>query len=482
MPPEDLEERWRKRKHIFFDQEQAYWLQVLESHPESMDVDSTTGRTIQKIHFQNGSPWKLFKIIQSEFNPIEKTTFRLKDGSFNFQVYKSEADLCKTIKKLGELDIQVIDHPFKNKCRGSVFSFETIKLSEQELLTELEAQGVTKVVKRQKGSDPNTREYTGQLTLTFRCDPMFKPKEVRCGYINMKVEDYAPRPLQCHKCFLYGKHLSNECNNPRRCGWCSKEYYLENDNDKCQEEKMCVNCKKDHPAWSRECGALKRELQILTLKEEKNISYKAASKIVDTKPRSNIVHEVTVTNDKVWEEKLQKNNEMWEAKLAKLAENFNNQLANLIETISNQVIHKVTDQISNLVVKKFFDLVPSSVPGFQPASFPPVKMQPVIVNDLVQTHQNGLSTPAREYKQSMTAYNGHSEEEDKISADDESEDSESETTDLGQVQVGVESNAENYRKATAGSTTGVSEMVVKHTKRNLQKRQAKSKQRKKKKT
>ena len=100
MPSRDLEELWRKRKHIFFDGGQPYyWLQVTEQikgQNQAMEVDSE-GKTKATEHFKNVSPIKLFKEIEKEFNLVSKSTFRLRDGSFNFKVLKEEAELCKKV-------------------------------------------------------------------------------------------------------------------------------------------------------------------------------------------------------------------------------------------------------------------------------------------------------------------------------------------------------------------------------------------------
>ena len=85
-----------------------------------------------------------------------------------------------------------------------------------------------------------------------------------------------------------------------------------------------------------------------------------------------------------------------------------------------------------------------------------------------------FSSPVKEYIQQVI--------DSEISADDESEDTESETADGENMAIEVKSVAENYRKTTAGSNTGVSEMVVKSSKRNLKKKsKEKSKKQKKKK-
>ena len=168
MPSRDLEELWRKRKHIFFDGGQPYyWLQVTEQikgQNQAMEVDSE-GKTKATEHFKNVSPIKLFKEIEKEFNPVSKSTFRLRDGSFNFKVLKEEAELCKKVSVLNQILVQVSNHQFKNRCRGKAFSFDTISLSEEEILEELQKYNVVKVIKKTAyNKSTKSKKYTGELT------------------------------------------------------------------------------------------------------------------------------------------------------------------------------------------------------------------------------------------------------------------------------------------------------------------------------
>ena len=428
MPPgRELEELWMKRKHIFFESEPAHWLQIVETDAE-MDANDDNGKPKPKVHFENLSPLKLYKEIKQELNPIEKTTFRLQDGSFNVQVYKSEVELCKTVNKINikdlDIEIKVIDHPFKNRSRGSVFSFDTIPLSEKEILEELEDQGVTKVVKRARGPETK-REYTGELTLTFGCDAKYKPKEVQCAYINMQVREYVPRPLLCYVCFQYGKHLTEQCRSENKlCGYCGQDYHLAHENEKCGRQKKCANCGKDHPTWSRDCGEYKREYKILALKEEKNISYKMATRIINESKSSNnmagSVRESAGFNDKVWEERMRKNLDSLESKLdgrfdskldkmaseiyGRLEQNFMERLNQMTEQF-HITIQNIMGDISNEVTKQVFNLIPSGVPGYQAAPITPLEShtRPMEVNNSVVL-RNKFSTSSQDYIRSMSSY------------------------------------------------------------------------------
>ena len=316
-----------EKAHFFDGGQPYYWLQVTEKvkgQNTAMEVDSE-GKNKATEHFKNISPIKLFKEIEKQFNPISKSTFRLRDGSFNFKVFKDEVELCKQVCVLNETPVQVLNHPFKNRCRGKVFSFETINLTEEDILEELKKYDVVKVVKKTAyNKSTKTKSHTGELTLTFDCDPSSKPEEVFCAYIHMKVESYVPRPLLCRKCFKYANHLTNECDQAIAiCGWCGKGKHLNEEEEQCEEAKQCFNCKEDHPAWSRDCPAYKREQEILNIKEKEGIPYKRAQSIVDNgKAKSVSVAQVVAQNTTAVKENknqleqlIQKSDEMWRKRL-----------------------------------------------------------------------------------------------------------------------------------------------------------------------
>ena len=349
MPLKDLEEMWQRRKHIFFDSGGYFWLQVTDGD-NLMDQNNAS-------KFSNLCAIEAYRKINTNFNPVERSAFRLKDGSFSFKVPLEEVTLCKTITEIDGTAVKVLDHPFKNRCRGKVFSFETINMTEETIRDNMKPEIVTKVVKKSY-IDKNTEEkkYSGELTLTFNCDPSSKPAEVVLGgYIYMRVEPYTPRPLLCRNCFQYGNHLTTECKQQQAiCGWCSEAKHLA-DKEQCKNQSKCYNCRENHPSWSSDCPAYQREKDTLELKEQEGISYKRAKSIVTGDKEKKTTAKVVAAGvesskrqqveferrleaaDKVWQERLQENDRMWKEKIDAEKLHMEAIQANHVQQLDNQV-------------------------------------------------------------------------------------------------------------------------------------------------
>ena len=55
------------------------------------------------------------------------------------------------------------------------------------------------------------------------------------------------------------------------------------ENQDCEAPFHCVNCKQEHPAYSKNCEKWKLEKEIQTVRTKQNISYLEAKKIVDSR-------------------------------------------------------------------------------------------------------------------------------------------------------------------------------------------------------
>ena len=139
----------------------------------------------------------------------------------------------------------------------------------EEIAEELSESGVTEV--RQIGS-----KETGIYVLTF--DMPTPPRHVKCAYIRLPVEEYIPNPMRCFKCQKYG-HTMNKCNSQSLCGRCgSKEQNYST--RECRGKPLCVNCKGEHPAFSKKCPKFLEEKEIQSLRVKRKISFTEARKIV----------------------------------------------------------------------------------------------------------------------------------------------------------------------------------------------------------
>ena len=93
-----------------------------------------------------------------------------------------------------------------------------------------------------------------------------------------RVEQYIPNPLWCYKCQKDG-HCEDGCRGREVSGKCSQKNPDHHIND-CQFPCKCVNCGSDHPLYTRSCESWRQEEEVLTVKQQNNIPYYEACKLV----------------------------------------------------------------------------------------------------------------------------------------------------------------------------------------------------------
>lgn len=106
---------------------------------------------------------------------------------------------------------------------------------------------------------------TNAFQVTF--DTPNLPKEVRIGYLQIKVQPYIPNPLRCFKCQKYGHHNSN-CQSKSTCANCVSLDHIESD---CTQSSKCIRCAGPHPVSSRDCHRWQQEKSIQHMRHTKGI-------------------------------------------------------------------------------------------------------------------------------------------------------------------------------------------------------------------
>ncbi|KFM75518.1 Nucleic-acid-binding protein from mobile element jockey, partial [Stegodyphus mimosarum] len=91
--------------------------------------------------------------------------------------------------------------------------------------------------------------------------------------------------MRCFQCQRFG-HSKISCRGKLTCARCAM---VGHDSDTCTAAPLCINCKGEHPAFSRSCPKWKLEKEIQTTKVNKKISYAEARRLVQsTQIRRNI--------------------------------------------------------------------------------------------------------------------------------------------------------------------------------------------------
>ncbi|GFV93025.1 hypothetical protein TNCV_3427371 [Trichonephila clavipes] len=101
---------------------------------------------------------------------------------------------------------------------------------------------------------------TKHLILTFSTPDL--PQTVKMAYIRCPVRPYIPNPLRCFQCQRYG-HSKNVCRGQPTCPRCGESGH---DSADCKKKEQCLNCKGDHPAYSRSCPTWITEKEITAVK------------------------------------------------------------------------------------------------------------------------------------------------------------------------------------------------------------------------
>ena len=189
---------------------------------------------------------------------------------------KSHSDNLLKTTMLASVPVQCSPHRTLNTCKGVVRSFESMTCTEDELLDWLRPQGVVSV-KQVMSRKSSPAKLTPVLFLTFNRQTL--PKSVTVGFEFCKVDPFVPNPLRCFKCQGFGHH-SNACKKETVCASCGSPDHTHTHDTPCQNKAICINCKGNHPAFSRECPIWKKEKEVQIVKTEKNVSYPEARKLV----------------------------------------------------------------------------------------------------------------------------------------------------------------------------------------------------------
>lgn len=227
-----------------------------------------------------------------------------------------------------KLEVKV--NEYLNTSKGTIFFPEFNYIDEEEILQELENQGVvgiTRFLRKRKEGDTRRSEKgteeglinTGVYLLNF--NRATKPLHINICHERVEVKTYYPNPMKCTRCHSFG-HKKKDCRRKQPlCGNCDGIFH-----DKCNNQPKCHNCGDDHSSKSRKCPVYLRERNIIKYATDNQVSYKEA--------RS---RQQTHTNISTFAETLMKDERITalETKLANL-QDLNNQLIKKIAELQPQ--------------------------------------------------------------------------------------------------------------------------------------------------
>jgi len=136
-----------------------------------------------------------------------KTIKRLQRGDISVETDKSYSRMFLGLTQLAGVPVKVSHHRSLNTSRGVMRSRDIADCNVEEIVEELQSQGVT-AASIIHVRDGDSRRRTNTVVLTF-VSPQ-PPKHITAGYLRVPVEPYIPNPLRCFNCQKYG-HSSRAC-------------------------------------------------------------------------------------------------------------------------------------------------------------------------------------------------------------------------------------------------------------------------------
>ncbi|XP_064461913.1 uncharacterized protein LOC135372152 [Ornithodoros turicata] len=213
---------------------------------------------------------ELEKLLGKSYNAKKLST-----GDLQVEVHtKQQSTALQAVKQVGDIKVTVTTHRTLNIVKGVISEDELLSCSEAEIEEGLKDQGVVcakRIVMRRDGKEVQTKH----VILSFQLHTL--PSEIKAGYINCHIRPFIPNPRRCFKCQRFG-HSSQMCRGQQVCPKCAGN---DHPPESCSKEFHCVNCQGGHPTYSRSCPRWKDEKDILRIRTEQKLTYKAAKAQLD---------------------------------------------------------------------------------------------------------------------------------------------------------------------------------------------------------
>ncbi|GBO19637.1 hypothetical protein AVEN_101385-1 [Araneus ventricosus] len=169
-------------------------------------------------NFHTVSPFLVEKAIIATVGEV-KTTKKLRSGDLLVEVHsRKQSQQIVKLKTFSNIPITVSPHASLNSSKGVITCGELLNVPTEEILKELQGQGVSHVRRisiRRDGQLLNTKH----LILTF--DSAKLPENIKAGYMRLSVRTYIPNPLRCFKCQRFG-HSKTSCRGTLTCARCAE--------------------------------------------------------------------------------------------------------------------------------------------------------------------------------------------------------------------------------------------------------------------
>lgn len=212
-----------------------------------------------------------------------------------YVIRTSSKSVVEKLLNMGKLtdgtEVEVTYHPTLNIVQGVIHDVDTVNMKEEELLEKLNAQNIVSIRRITKLVE-NVRVNTPLLVLSF--SGSFLPPFVYLGIVRVSVRQYYKSPLQCFKCGHFG-HSSKFCSQSEVCLNCAENHETIPTNP-CREPSKCVNCQGNHPSRFKKCPVYEREVNIIRVKTDQNITFAEARAMLNATRNQQTYANITQAN------------------------------------------------------------------------------------------------------------------------------------------------------------------------------------------
>ncbi|GBN58551.1 hypothetical protein AVEN_73638-1 [Araneus ventricosus] len=185
-------------------------------------------------NFHTVSPFLVEKAIIATVGEV-KSTKKLRSGDLLVEVHsRKQSQQIVRLTHFSTIPITVSQHASLNSSKGVITCGELLNVPTEEILKELQGQGVSNVRRisiRRDGQLLNIKH----LILIF--DSAKLPENIKAGYMRLSVRAYIPNPLRCFKCQRFG-HSKTSCRETLTCARCAE---VEHESTDCTRTEKCVN-------------------------------------------------------------------------------------------------------------------------------------------------------------------------------------------------------------------------------------------------
>lgn len=298
-------------------------------------------RTDPDSNMNDVSPFLIGKHLKDHVGELKNLKLQ-NDGSYHVETTneKQVTSLLKLAKLEANLNVKITEHPTRNFSKNTFTSYELKGLKDDEILTELQKtyKSIVKIkrfIKKVEGNEVPTNSFL----VTYNSPNSLA--EIKIAFNIVKTKPFYPSPFRCFNCLAFG-HPSDKCKKEKKCAKCSEKHH---DGD-CTSEQKCAVCKNAHHTLDRKCPAKQKEVQIIKIKVDKNISFKDAKIIVEKESKTDYAD--TCKTNKNLESSNDKNYEETKKKQDELIQKLNDKIKSLETTVNKlqQELEKATNLIN----------------------------------------------------------------------------------------------------------------------------------------